>query len=967
MSDISFKMDIDFNENHSAANNNSNDSDLLIGNVENGPLTIKSPLAHSTPVIDQDMTGVNNNIQLETSSGSSVKDVILSNNGEENDSFSETVKSSLESSVKNIKCSPLKTEIAYINPINTSKCLYNISNELSDADSQNCLNNSITEDSKNSENILCPTAMDIVDFSFKDSGNISGKVVPEVQILDSLSNYNGNVMNPTTDFNLVKDVAVHLTSKEQKSLTANIAGEDIESKSTFEILQSVNATENPIDPTIALISSNNSSNSVPVDSFKVGSDNKMLENSINSPVGDFSNIDSVLKVPENPMNDTVKKISNIDLVSEVFENFTDKPVENFANVHSISKVSVTPVNKPAEDFSAVDILPENPIYNSLGGFATSDPISQVPENPINKPAGDFSIVNTPSHVPENSVDTPTGDFSVDTPTGDFSVDTPTGDFSVDTPTGDFSVDTPTGDFSVDTPAGDFSVDTPAGDFSVDTPAGDFSVVDTPSQVPKIPINKPTGDFFIADTESQVPENLINKSAGNLSIADTSSQMLEKPIEGFSNAGIEFKVPENPMNELLEFSDAGCSSYKNLENIVYNTSACSSNVDSVNKDSTVNTAEKLTNEDLMFKMSEDQYSNPSDQFLDVDFGFKIPENPITNECDEEFTDAVQFFKDPNSFQFLENIKTSAQPESTIPRSSLYVKFDPLMSKISPNVPKPDNTLISNAAKETQKVSSEKISPVPEVINKHLVDVGVRESTGNILISFDSPRKSTSKDAKASVILSPPKLYTEDELQQKLKIHELTTQAIYLKKQREMELQLIKRDNLIRLQNIVVDEYLSIASDKFDEFKKAQAKIELFETENKKLKDDLKTSAEDLQSVENTFADFHKRYEQCKGMLKTYKDNEEHLKQVISDLQNKLKEQEQMYSMLQERTEVMLEKANNEVSTAKRAGESQIAVLNAQLKKAEMKITSLESDIKQIKIENSQLGGICDDLMAKVSMS
>ncbi|GFY72168.1 transforming acidic coiled-coil-containing protein 3 [Trichonephila inaurata madagascariensis] len=954
-------MDFDFNENHSAANNNSNDSSLLIGNVENGHLTVKSPLTHSTPVMDQDMTGVDCNIQLETSSGSFIKDVILSNNGEENDSFSKTVNSSLESAVKNIKCSPLKPEIADINHINTSKCSYNISNELSDADSQNCVNNSITEDSKNSENILCPTAMDIVDFSFKDSGN----VVPEVQMLDSLSNYNGNVMNPTADFNLVKDVAVHLTSKEQKSLTANIAGEDIESKSASEILQSVNATGNSIDPTVALISSNNSSNNVPVDSCKVGSDNKMFENSVKSPVGDFSNIDSVLKVPENPMNDTVKKFSNIHLVSEVSENSTDKPFENFANVHSISKVSVTPVNKPAGDFSAVDTLPENPIYDSPGGFSTGNPISQVPGNPINKPTVDFSIVNTPSHVPENSVDKPAGDFSINTPSHvpENSVDKPAGDFS--------SVDSPSQvpENPINEPAGDFSI----VDTSPHVPENlrRFSIVDTSPHMPENSVDKPAGDFFIVDTESQVPENLINKSTGNLSITDTLSQMLEKPIhkptEDSSNAGIEFKVPENTMNEQLEFSNAGHSSYKNRENIVYNTPTCSFNVDSVNKDSTVNTAEKLTNEDLMFKMSEDQYSNPSDKFLDVDFGFKIPENPITNECDEEFTDAVQFFKDPNSFQFLENIKTSAQPESTIPRSSLYVKFDPLMSKISPNVPKPDNTLISNAAKETQEVSSEKISPVPEVINKHLVDVGVRESTGNILISFDSPRKSTSKDTKTSVILSPPKLYTEDELQQKLKIHELTTQEIYLKKQREMESQLIKRDNLIKIQKVVLEEYLSVTSDKFDEFKKALAKIELFETENKKLKDDLKTSAEDLQSVENTFADFHKRYEQCKGMLKTYKENEEHLKQVISDLQNKLKEQEQMYSMLQERTEEMLDKANSEVSTAKRAGESQIAVLNAQLKKAEMKITSLESDIKQIKIENSQLGGICDDLMAKVSMS
>lgn len=887
MGDISNKMDFDFNENHSATNINSNDSGLLNVNTENGHLTVISPVfTHSTPVINESVIGVNT-IQSETSTVSFTKDSILSNNSDgkisvdagvamtesinslntsnnlideaisygavkidnfktvngnslpENksnfetmpdDSFSKTINLSLESAIKNIKYSPLKTEIVDINPESS----HDNSTELNEPDNQN---SGTAEDSKNSENILCPITMDVVDFSFKDSedisnnisGNLPGELLSEMPD-SSTNNTVGEVVNHIADLNLVEDAAViHVSSKEQKSLS-NIAGEDVEGKSVFKILENVNATENPIG---ALISERN----VPVESCTVDSVNEMFQNLIDNPVGNFSNTGSVLKVPENPVN---------------------KPDEDFSDVNSASEVPENSVNKPIEDFS-------------------NDSASKVPESLVNKQAGDFSI-----NVSERPICESTGYVSID---------------------------------------------------------GVSQVVDNP-------INKPVGDFPFADTPSQMPDDPIHI-----------------PVKGFSNAGIEFKVPESPMNKQLNFSDASCNSFKNLD--VGFTPACFSNVDSMDKQLTADAVDQFPNEDFAFKISDNQCSNPIDQLLDVDFGFKIPENPVTNECDEEFTDAVQFFKDPNSFQFLENIKTSVQPESTIPRSSLYVKFDPLLSKFSPNAPTPDNcALLSAAVKEAREISG-KASPDPELVMKHLVNISARESIGNVLISFDSPKPSVCKDTKTPVILPPPKLYTEDELQQKLKISELTTQEVYLKKQREMELEVIKRDKLLKIQNFAIEELLSFMTENSDEFKKAHAKIELFEAENKRLREDLKTSAEDLQSVENTFADFHKRYEQCKGMLKTYKENEEHLKQVISDLQNKIKEHEQMYCVLQERTEDMLEKANNEVTSVKRVGEAQVTVLKAQLKKAEMKISSLESDIKQIKIENSQLGGICDDLMAKVS--
>ncbi|GFS92222.1 transforming acidic coiled-coil-containing protein 3 [Nephila pilipes] len=715
---------------------------------------------------------------------------------------------------------------------------------------------------------------------------------------------------------------------------------------------------------------------------------KVTECPSNKQADDFSNINSVSKLPENPINILTGDLSTVDALSIMAVKPLYKSGEDLSIVGAASTVLENPSNEPVGDFSvgagiqvienssshAVDFSDVNSIsrvlessVNQTGDFSNVNSASKVLENPVNH-VNDFSNVNSKSKVPENPVNKLTGDFS-----------------TVDVPfiAPEKSLYESVKDFSVVGAA--FKV--------LENPnikhTNDFSNVNSEFKVPENPINKPSRDFSTVDEPSIVPENPIYISAEDFS-AGTESQMSRNPyrksINDFSNASIEsevpgisineqteifpsknlaFKVPENSINKPLEFSDAGCNSLKSPENIVNNASACISNVDSTNKDQIINAIEQFPNEDITFKVADDQCNNPIDQVLEVDFGFKIPDNPVTNECDEEFTDAVQFFKDPNSFQFLENIKTSVQQESSIPRSSLYVKFDPLHSKFSPNMSKPDNcALISAAVNEMQKeVSTEKSSPEPKVVNKHFVDINVRESTGNVLISFDSPKPAICKSIETPEFSFPPKLYTEDEFQQKLKIHELTMQEVYLKKQREMESQIIERDNLLKIQKVVIEDLLGVLAENSDLVKKIQTKVEVCETENKKLVEDLKTTTEDLQSVENTFADFHKRYEQCKGMLKTYKENEEHLKQVISDLQTKVKEHEQTYCMLQERTEELLEKANIEVAGVKRTGEAQVTVLKAQLKKAEMKISSLESDIKQIKIENSQLGGICDDLMAK----
>ncbi|XP_035208567.1 transforming acidic coiled-coil-containing protein 3-like [Stegodyphus dumicola] len=351
---------------------------------------------------------------------------------------------------------------------------------------------------------------------------------------------------------------------------------------------------------------------------------------------------------------------------------------------------------------------------------------------------------------------------------------------------------------------------------------------------------------------------------------------------------------------------------------------------------------------------------------------------TNFKEEDFHDAVQFFKDPSSFNFLENVGTSEKCDPSIPRSSLYVKFDPLLSNSSNQMLNKPSGLpdINESVPEQDSLHEDLEEKKLSSVNKPVDTLSLRESLGNILISFDSPMK-ISKAEKQEIpgTSQPPKLYTEEDFQKAVKICELQFQEMYLKRQKELDEKITKKTEEMDLKfeklsklctafHQVLSTFSDLTLSLSEKHKELCGNFAKKEIENENLKEELKTSAEDLQSVETTFSDFHKRYEQCKSMLKTYKDNEEHLKQELENMQIKLEKQEEKCMLLQKQMQEIEEKANVEVAQAKKCSEAQIVVLQAQLKKAELKISSLESDCKQRESESSKLRSICDDLIAKV---
>ncbi|KAK7110544.1 hypothetical protein V1264_014396 [Littorina saxatilis] len=123
-------------------------------------------------------------------------------------------------------------------------------------------------------------------------------------------------------------------------------------------------------------------------------------------------------------------------------------------------------------------------------------------------------------------------------------------------------------------------------------------------------------------------------------------------------------------------------------------------------------------------------------------------------------------------------------------------------------------------------------------------------------------------------------------------------------------------------------------------------------------------EDLQSVETAFSDLHRRYEKTKGVVEGFKQNEEMLKKCVQDLQNKLKKAESKVQIVKEQAEEKLERATEEIEKTQKSTASDIARLEAALRKAELQVQSMESTLDQKVRENKELAAICDELIAKV---
>ncbi|XP_050705041.1 transforming acidic coiled-coil-containing protein 3-like [Eriocheir sinensis] len=257
------------------------------------------------------------------------------------------------------------------------------------------------------------------------------------------------------------------------------------------------------------------------------------------------------------------------------------------------------------------------------------------------------------------------------------------------------------------------------------------------------------------------------------------------------------------------------------------------------------------------------------------------------------------------------------------------------------------------------------------------------------SSPSPRPSDTAERKslsARPTSAPPDGYmTASEVQELLKRQELKFEEKLLRVElsageKEKKLQQTMKDEQKELQNLgssvteltqsrdallkMVGQYkgmlASLVSEKEKEKKASEDKIAALQAERDQ-------ALEDLANVEVAFSDVHRKYERTKQVVDTLKRNEETLRGAVADYEAKLKKQEQKFLEFQKHAEEKIQLANEEFESMRKCNEQEMTKMAALLKKAEMKIMSLQDSFDRKTRENQELTQLCDDLINKVGTS
>ena len=146
-------------------------------------------------------------------------------------------------------------------------------------------------------------------------------------------------------------------------------------------------------------------------------------------------------------------------------------------------------------------------------------------------------------------------------------------------------------------------------------------------------------------------------------------------------------------------------------------------------------------------------------------------------------------------------------------------------------------------------------------------------------------------------------------------------------------------------------------------------------------------EDVIGVERAFDDLHRRFEKLKTKVEEFKKvcliisfffsplcfiiylyliekNEETLQQAVEGYKQQLEKEKMKYTTLKKHAEEKLDLANSEIEKLRKSTSIELQTVKAELKRAEIKINSLELNLQQKDNENQQLTNLLEDLLNKV---
>uniref|UniRef100_A0AAX7TTW4 Transforming acidic coiled-coil-containing protein C-terminal domain-containing protein n=1 Tax=Astatotilapia calliptera TaxID=8154 RepID=A0AAX7TTW4_ASTCA len=150
---------------------------------------------------------------------------------------------------------------------------------------------------------------------------------------------------------------------------------------------------------------------------------------------------------------------------------------------------------------------------------------------------------------------------------------------------------------------------------------------------------------------------------------------------------------------------------------------------------------------------------------------------------------------------------------------------------------------------------------------------------------------------------------------------------------------------------------VGSDQEKEREVAQAKLNAALLEKEQL-------CSDLNAMERSLGELFKRLEKYKDVIEGYKKNEETLKSCAQDYLARIKKEEQRYQTLKAHAEEKISHANEGIAEVRSKYKAEVSALQAQLRREQLKVQSLEKSLDQKEKEAEELTKLCDELISNV---
>ncbi|KAM4543067.1 transforming acidic coiled-coil-containing protein 3 isoform 3-T3 [Odontesthes bonariensis] len=350
---------------------------------------------------------------------------------------------------------------------------------------------------------------------------------------------------------------------------------------------------------------------------------------------------------------------------------------------------------------------------------------------------------------------------------------------------------------------------------------------------------------------------------------------------------------------------------------------------------------------------------SEQLMQSCSGFSEPSQPnqlsqaAMMDFKDEFVPGSMFMANDldGQIDYLEQFGSSNFKESALRKQSLYLKFDPLLRE-SPKKPAgPAGQMhVAAPAAFASRLGNLEAADKEMAIGPQKNGLKLFEDTAAPTPIFESLGHPFPQAAN-----------TEEAIIEMLKYSQKDMDAAIAKVQAEWDAKYKKLlDDGQEMRKLIAEFQLLIAkimADQEEERQVSKAKL------NEALLEKEQVSS-DLNALERSFSELFKRLEKYKGVLGDYKKNEEVLKSCAQDYLARVKKEEQRYQTLKAHAEEKIGQANDEMFELRSKNKAEVSALQAQLRREQMKVQSLEKSLDQKKKEAEELTKLCDELIVKV---